>query len=987
MSVLFCTLGGKMKKILLLLLVGLLLVGAAFAGEPTWNHLLTHDIPTDLYRVYYFNTNDMKTVATEVVKNINISYIYSDFHNIDSNDFGAYYAGYGNFEEGIYEFNISESWSDTKVYIDGTLIMTQDSDSVLKKMTAGKHLIQIEYTNNWHTTDFSFNYKKNTHEYTESELEEKLIDPLKDGERISERLDLDLDTIDADDYFHGYLVSLDKPSKIIETKQVRNLTTLMTHEYDTIVQDRIGGYWVKKLDLDKRMKYIFTTNLHGVKADIYLDGHKIFSGDSYKEVQVVLEPGKHIIEVEQINEKHDATFAIGIIDFAMTDQPATTIDTTNTEASAETTSSVPTSGEVLKSLEIISGDDRGDLNETGDLNRAELAILILKLNKVDFATMQPTLSPYFDDVDSDAWYFRAVQYCKDMEWLSGTGERSFSPYAKVSQEMINTVLLKSLGYIPTWGESTGKIHQLLGKNIDVINKDQLTRGETFDYIVDAFKLEHVSRGETLEAVLGLVASNEAVKEGQSNVELPKATVDNVIGHINNNGTYTFIDKAGQSIPSKDYMMPKGDKIRKIRVNEAGVVKEYYFAKDGKQLVEGPVSETILFNGHKMVVGSSQGVILNDKDEVIKTFSSTFMKGATILSASETHVVVAKDGKNHLYSLEGVYLSDDIDHADDIEIVSNTHLRIGELSFTFLYSLEDKKIVHMLDDRFAVRAISDDEYVFYGTQFILFNTTTNQETVGDPEYVDSLFWRYNEEYGVFRYNGYGDENFNVLQKNMRVKFDEKLNYAKYIDDDCFITSTKTNDLVDVLFADGSQLKDVSRHSIVETHGMLLWFDYPMTAYLPSGKTISTSMKANSYRMNDDYIVFNTSSKRYYFDHELNPLSNSVFNPVLEVFPTGHIEYTEEYKNGSGIKDASGHIIESFIRDAFYSERTGLLVMNTYDGYKVIDKNNKRYDHFEVYNRISDGGDYLCVYDGSHTYLVDADGNQVLSYEGSAYFYTN
>ena len=160
-----------------------------------------------------------------------------------------------------------------------------------------------------------------------------------------------------------------------------------------------------------------------------------------------------------------------------------------------------------------------------------------------------------------------------------------------------------------------------------------------------------------------------------------------------------------------------------------------------------------------------------------------------------------------------------------------------------------------------------------------------------------------------------------------------------------------------------------------------------AHLPDGKSLTDKIRFSSYRISDDYIVFSSSSEKYYFDYQLNRLSKDVFDPVIDVFPTGHFRFIKEYKNGSGIKDKSGNLIAESVKDSFYSEGTGLLVIETYDNYIVLDQNGNTYKHFENYELIRDGGDYLCVYDGKNTYLKDSKGVTIMTYSGNAHFYTD
>lgn len=128
------------------------------------------------YNVQYYNTNDPSTIiAEDVVDEISINYSYSDFHGIDSQDFGAHWVGQFEFEEGNQVISISQSWSQTELYIDDELVYSGGSDKELGHyFTAGTHKIEVVYENNWHTTTFQLTISDEVRDYTLSELTNEL---------------------------------------------------------------------------------------------------------------------------------------------------------------------------------------------------------------------------------------------------------------------------------------------------------------------------------------------------------------------------------------------------------------------------------------------------------------------------------------------------------------------------------------------------------------------------------------------------------------------------------------------------------------------------------------------------------------------------------------------------------------------------------------------------------------------------------------------
>ncbi len=135
-----------------------LIAGAAHAGT-TWGRILnpTGEAPLGAFKAVYINTQSPRDiVASETVRDIAINYAWADFHGIKSEDFGAYWVGRIDVrkdEERVLE--LSQSWAKSRVFIDGQLVF-EGGQSVRKpvRLTKGRHLVEVEYINNWHTTEF-----------------------------------------------------------------------------------------------------------------------------------------------------------------------------------------------------------------------------------------------------------------------------------------------------------------------------------------------------------------------------------------------------------------------------------------------------------------------------------------------------------------------------------------------------------------------------------------------------------------------------------------------------------------------------------------------------------------------------------------------------------------------------------------------------------------------------------------------------------------
>ena len=148
-------------------------------AKSTWGESLNprNQIPTNKFKAFYINTKNLKTViASEDVAKVSVNYVWDKFHGILSEDFGAYWVGNFNFEQTKdMSINISQSWSKTRIIIDGMVVYEGGTNSEIPfKFTKGEHKIEVEYVNNWHTTNFMVNLKEKEKIYTQDEINKEL---------------------------------------------------------------------------------------------------------------------------------------------------------------------------------------------------------------------------------------------------------------------------------------------------------------------------------------------------------------------------------------------------------------------------------------------------------------------------------------------------------------------------------------------------------------------------------------------------------------------------------------------------------------------------------------------------------------------------------------------------------------------------------------------------------------------------------------------
>ena len=105
-----------------------------------------------------------------------MNYNSNQFHNIDSKDFGGYWVGNFTYEkEEQMQISISQSWAKTRIIIDDMIIYEGGTNEQIPyTFRKGKHKIEVEYVNNWHTVSFKVSIKNKEKVFTSNEIKKEL---------------------------------------------------------------------------------------------------------------------------------------------------------------------------------------------------------------------------------------------------------------------------------------------------------------------------------------------------------------------------------------------------------------------------------------------------------------------------------------------------------------------------------------------------------------------------------------------------------------------------------------------------------------------------------------------------------------------------------------------------------------------------------------------------------------------------------------------
>lgn len=102
--------------------------------------------------------------------------------------------------------------------------------------------------------------------------------------------------------------------------------------------------------------------------------------------------------------------------------------------------------DTVKALEIITGDENGDLNLHLYVTRAEFAKMMVQASPYKNTTHSGSKTSVFTDVTHTHWAADVIKIAVDSGWLSGYLDGTFRPNAYVTLEEGANALLKQLGY-------------------------------------------------------------------------------------------------------------------------------------------------------------------------------------------------------------------------------------------------------------------------------------------------------------------------------------------------------------------------------------------------------------------------------------------------------------------------------------------------------------------------------------------------------------
>lgn len=137
----------------------------------------------------------------------------------------------------------------------------------------------------------------------------------------------------------------------------------------------------------------------------------------------------------------------------------------------------------LVKLQLMKGDENGNLKLGDNVSRCEFTTLILRILGKENNTEINDIKDIFTDLNPKHWAYNNIKIATKLGLINGYEDKTFRPDSFVTFTEARAILVRALGYEPylegKWPENIiNKSKQIgLDHNIDLPQDKEITRGE------------------------------------------------------------------------------------------------------------------------------------------------------------------------------------------------------------------------------------------------------------------------------------------------------------------------------------------------------------------------------------------------------------------------------------------------------------------------------------------------------------------------------
>jgi len=649
-----------------------------------------------------------------------------------------------------------------------------------------------------------------------------------------------------------------------------------------------------------------------------------------------------------------------------------------------------TDGERLRDLGLMKGVN-GQLNEGDELNRAQLAILVLRLNGMEEEASKFTEDQGFIDVPKNEWYYAYINFAKSKDLMNGIGDGKFDPDGVVSEEMVATVLMRALGHSPNWGAARSEMAKM-GIKPKVKNGENILRGEVFSYMYGTLKQKIKGKEETLADELKVV------------LEAEEAPV--LIGRIydRDNHKYNYVDTEGNPVDYQPEEKVYERETNYLKYEEAGYI---LYDKNDVMLSEQPfpIRKNYYSNDSRErrdILLSPDAYIVIDKDRtILKQGNIVTPEGYELIDGTETYLVFKKSNNPKgealgifpeiIHSIDGVELhpypigteEDYLKIDNELSVLLYRPINERYVSVNFVnrsqnggypqggsvYDLEKKQFLAMIDYNQSFELIGLNEFVQKRNWAALVanyydyrdESVVAEEPrgIGFDENLMQLSWKYGSDYGVpYVYSSEDTEvrTYGLIDKSFK-----------------FIAEPIYDHIVDWGLNTYFEVGMDGKYGLLDNKGELVYaIEYDNVKYSHTNQLI-TLIKGD---------------ENIYLDLDLKPADMSKYIEDKDVLTNGYVIKLNRGNYTHGLFDDKGNEVLPMGGPLDYMEKAGVLVRRVGESHEILDLTGNVLPQFDGYASFYEvGAGRIGAYgsDGMG-YVLDSDGEIVLGpYDSSIHYF--
>jgi hypothetical protein len=149
----------------------------------------------------------------------------------------------------------------------------------------------------------------------------------------------------------------------------------------------------------------------------------------------------------------------------------------------------------LVKLQVMRGDENGNLNLDNNVTRAEFTTMVIRMLGYDKAVNTGNTKMLFTDIAANHWAYNYIKIAVDKGLITGYTDNTVKPNNNVTFTEARAILVRALGYDSTmsgkWPDNVINKSEEIGLNkfLDLHKDKELSRGEAAGLIYNSLVVD------------------------------------------------------------------------------------------------------------------------------------------------------------------------------------------------------------------------------------------------------------------------------------------------------------------------------------------------------------------------------------------------------------------------------------------------------------------------------------------------------------------